>query len=61
MKKLFFLLVAGGFLFACNDSGTTESTPEEDSTRLPNTLSPADTTTIPVDSPRRAADTVIKK
>ena len=61
MKKLFLLVVAAGFLFACNDSGTPETTPENDTTRLPNTLSPADTTTIPVDSPRRAADTVIKK
>ncbi len=46
---------------ACNDSETIEETPTTDSTRLPNTLSPADTSTVPVDTPTRPADTVIKK
>lgn len=59
MKKLFVILTVGIFI-ACNDSADNEG-PNDDTTRLPSTLSPADTSTFPVDTPRRAADTVIKK
>jgi hypothetical protein len=61
MKKLLLIFTIAGLMIACNDSGTTDETPATDTTRLPNTLSPADTSTVPVDSPRRPADTVIKK
>ena len=61
MKKLFVILAVAGVMVSCNDSETTEETPYTDSTRLPSTVSPADTSTIPVDTPQRAADTVIKK
>jgi hypothetical protein len=60
MKKLFVILTVTAIFFACNDNADTEG-PNEDTTRLPSTLSPADTSTIPVDTPRRPADTVIKK
>ena len=61
MKKLFVILAVTGIIVSCNDSGTTEETPAADTTRLPSTVSPADTSTIAVDTPARPADTVIKK
>ncbi|HET9279841.1 MAG TPA: hypothetical protein VFN95_16715 [Flavitalea sp.] len=61
MKKLLVILAVAVFMTACHDSETNEETPTTDSTGLPNTLSPADTSTVPVDTPTRPADTVIKK
>ena len=61
MKKLFLILATVAIVAACNDNGGADETPAADSTRLPSTLSPADTSTIPVDTPVRPADTVIKK
>jgi hypothetical protein len=60
MKKLLAILTVAGIIIACNDNGGTED-PNGDTTRLPSTVSPADTSTIPIDTPARAADTVIKK
>jgi hypothetical protein len=60
MKKLLAILLLAGIITACNDDNDTEG-PNDDTTRLPSTLSPADTSTIPVDTPRRPADTTIKK
>ncbi|MBC7827974.1 MAG: hypothetical protein H7122_09525 [Chitinophagaceae bacterium] len=60
MKKLFAILIVAGIMVACNDNGGTEES-TGDSTRLPSTVSPADTSTFPVDTPTRPADTVIKK
>jgi hypothetical protein len=60
MRKLLAILMVAGIITACgDDTGTT--TPDEDSTRPPNTLSPADTSTVAVDTSRRVADTTIKK
>jgi hypothetical protein len=60
MKKIFIFLIASTILTACNDSNNTNDA-DDDSTRLPSTLSPADTSTFPVDTPARPADTTIKK
>ena len=60
MKKLLALLAVAAIIYACNDSGSPEES-TSDTTRLPSTVSPADTSTVPVDTPARAADTVIKK
>lgn len=60
MKKIFAILALAGIMIACNDNGGTEE-PNADSTRLPSTLSPSDTSTVPVDTTRRVSDTVIKK
>lgn len=60
MKKLFAILAVAGIIISCNDNGETEK-PNDDSTRLPSTVSPSDTSTIAVDTPKKAADTVIKK
>jgi hypothetical protein len=60
MKKIFIFLTVATILTACNDSSNTDEA-NDDSTRLPSTLSPADTSTFPVDTPSRPADTTIKK
>lgn len=60
MKKLLAILTVAGIMTACNNDSTVEE-PDDDSTRLPTTLSPADTSTIPIDTPSRVSDTVIKK
>ena len=60
MKKLLAILMVAGVITACNDNGGTEE-PNGDSTRLPSTVSPADTSTFPVDTSIRPADTTIKK
>ena len=60
MKKFLVILTLAGIMIACNDDGSNEEH-GADSTRFPSTLSPADTSTVPLDTSRRAADTVIKK
>ena len=60
MKKLFVMLLAAGLLAACNDNGADEES-TADSTGIPSTVSPSDTSTIPVDTLTRPADTTIKK
>ena len=60
MKKLLAILTVAAIIIACNDNGGTEE-PNSDTTRLPSTVSPADTSTFPVDTLARPADTVIKK
>ena len=60
MKKFLAILTLAVIMIACNDDGSNEE-PGADSTRLPSTLSPSDTSTVPLDTSRRAADTVIKK
>jgi hypothetical protein len=60
MKKIFAILTLAGIMIACNDNADNDES-TVDSTRLPSTLSPADTSTMPVDTSRRVADTVIKK
>jgi hypothetical protein len=61
MKKLLVILAVALIVAACNDNGGADETPAADSTTLPSTVSPADTSTVPVDTPVRPADTVIKK
>lgn len=61
MKKLLFVLIVSGVMAACNDNGENVETPVNDSTRLPSTVTPADTSTIPLDTTSAPADTVIKK
>lgn len=61
MKKLFIMLIAAAVMVACNDNGENAETPVSDTTRLPSTVTPADTSTIPLDTTTAPADTVIKK
>lgn len=61
MKKLLVIFILSGILMACNDNGENVETPVDDSTRLPSTVTPADTSTIPLDTTTAPADTVIKK
>lgn len=61
MKKLLVMLIVSGAMIACNDNGENVETPVQDTTRLPSTVTPADTSTIPLDTTTAPADTVIKK
>jgi len=60
MKKLLAILTVTAIITACNDNSDTTET-SDDSIRIPSTVTPSDTATVPLDTSLRAADTTMKK